>query len=101
MVILLQIDFPYSGPVGKEMAEAFDDLANSIAKEKGLMFKIWTENRETKEAGGIYMFEDLSSLDAYLEMHTKRLEGFGVTNIRSKTFEVNEALSKITKAPIF
>lgn len=100
-MLLLQIDFPYNGVVGKEMVEAFADLASSISKEKGLIFKIWTENEDTKEAGGIYLFEDLLSLEEYLKMHTARLQSFGIRDIRSKVFEVNEALSKITKAPIF
>ncbi len=100
-MLLLQIDFPYNGTVGKEMVEAFADLASSISKEKGLIFKIWTENEDTKEAGGIYLFEDLLSLETYLKMHTVRLQSFGIRDIRSKVFEVNEALSKITKAPIF
>jgi len=100
-MILLQIDFSYNGPFGKEMAYGFKDLASSIAKEKGLISKIWTESEESKEAGGIYLFEDLSSLKAYLEMHTARLQSFGVTDIRSKIFNINEDLSKITKATIF
>ncbi|MCK9454671.1 monooxygenase [Sulfurimonas sp.] len=97
---LLQIDFPYNGVMGREMAEAFDELAKSISKEKGLVFKIWTENPQTQEAGGIYVFEDLKSLEAYLQMHTKRLESSGVTGIRSKIFDINETLSAITKAPL-
>jgi len=100
IMLLLQIDFPYNGPTGDEMAEGFKELADSIAKESGLVWKIWTENKETKEAGGIYIFENMPSLEAYLEMHTKRLQSFGVTNIRSKIFEVNEKLSAITKAPL-
>ncbi|MFA5460994.1 MAG: monooxygenase [Sulfurimonas sp.] len=100
-MVLLQIDFPYNGPFGKDMLEASADLAKSIAKERGLISKIWTENKETKEAGGIYLFQDLSSLEAYLEMHTARLQSFGIKDIRSKIFNINEDLSKITKAPIF
>lgn len=98
-MLLLQIDFPYNGPTGDEMAEEFKDLAHSISKEDGLVWKIWTENKATKEAGGIYIFENLPDLERYLEMHTKRLQSFGVTDIRSKIFEVNEKLSAITKAP--
>ena len=39
-------------------------------------------------------------LDAnrYLIKHTERLEAFGFTGIRAKTFVINEALSQITKA---
>lgn len=100
MNVLLQIDFPYSGPYGEEMAQAFAGLAESIAQEKGLIWKMWTENRETGQAGGIYLFEDTASAQAYLAMHTARLESFGVEGIRSRVFAVNEPLSRITKAPL-
>jgi hypothetical protein len=100
MGVLLQIDFPYNGPFGSEMAEAFSGLAESIAQEPGLIWKIWTENRQTNEAGGIYLFEDEKSAKAYLTMHTARLESFGVEGIRSKIFDSNTELSKITKAPL-
>jgi hypothetical protein len=100
MSVLLQIDFPYQGPFGSEMAEAFSPLAQSIAAEKGLIWKIWTENSTTNDAGGIYLFEDEESAKSYLAMHTARLESFGVQGIRSKLFEVNIPLSHLTKAAI-
>lgn len=98
-MILLQIDFPFKGVMGEEMSEAFKELAESIRDEKGLIWKIWTQNEETKEAGGIYLFEDIASAKEYMQMHVKRLNGFGVEDIRAKIFEVNEPLSKICKAP--
>lgn len=93
---LLQMDFSTDGPFGEEMSKAYKELAESIEKEPGLIWKIWTENKETKESGGIYLFKDDSSLQKYLDMHTKRLQSFGITNIRAKVFDVNEALTKIT-----
>lgn len=98
MTVLLQIDFPYAGPFGGEMTDAFAELAESIAQEKGLIWKIWTENAQTGESGGIYLFENMVSAEAYLTMHTARLQSFGVQGIRSKLFQVNEDLSRITKA---
>lgn len=98
MTVLLQIDFPYAGPFGHEMTDAFAELAESIAQEQGLIWKIWTENAQTGESGGIYLFENMASAEAYLTMHTARLESFGVQGIRSKLFQVNEDLSRITKA---
>jgi hypothetical protein len=97
MKTVLQIDFPYNGPFGAEMASAFSPLAESIAHEKGLIWKMWTENSETNEAGGIYLFEDKPSAETYLKMHTARLESFGVQGIRSKLFALNEPLSLITR----
>ena len=96
---ILQVDFPSPGPFGAEMSAALRELAESIAQEPGLIWKLWTENAETKEAGGIYCFEDLDSLNAYKDMHSARLTDMGVTNLRFKIFDVNVALSKIDRFP--
>lgn len=98
MNYLLQVDFPHDGIFGEEFSKAFVDLANDISKEEGLLWKIWTENENTKEAGGIYLFSNEADAKRYLDKHTKRLESFGYKNIRAKIFEVNKALSEITKA---
>jgi hypothetical protein len=100
MPYLLQVDFPYQGPWGNEMTTALRDLAESIAKEPGLIWKLWTENQAAGEAGGIYLFEDLPNAEAYLTMHTKRLMSFGVLRVNGKIFEVNEELSRIDRAPL-
>ena len=100
MKYLLQIDFPYSGPFGGEFFDAMRELAEDIATEPGLVYKLWTENEETQEAGGIYVFDNLDDANRYLEKHTQRLTSFGFKNIKSKVFSINEALSAITKASL-
>lgn len=100
MSYLLQVDFPYAGPWGQAMAEAMEDLARSIAEEPGLLWKIWTENEAAGEAGGIYLFKDISSAEAYLAMHTARLKGFGIPRVNGKIFAVNEALSQMDRGPV-
>ena len=100
MPYLLQVDFPYPGPWGDEMTAALCGLAESIAGEPGLIWKLWTENPAASEAGGIYLFQDLPSAEAYLAMHTARLKGFGVPQVNGKIFQVNETLSRIDRAPL-
>lgn len=97
---LLQVDFPYTGPWGQAMAEAMADLARSIAEEPGLLWKIWTENEAAGEAGGIYLFKDKASAEAYLAMHTARLKGFGIPHVNGKIFAVNDALSRMDRGPV-
>lgn len=82
------------------MGGAFADLAHSIADAPGLLWKIWTENEVTGEQGGIYLFADAASAEAYCVMHTERLASFGITYVRAKTFAVNGPLSAITRAPL-
>ncbi len=100
MAVLLQVDFPYQGPWGAEMSEAMAGLAQSIAQEPGLLWKIWTENAETAEAGGIYLFSDRPSAEAYLATHSARLKSFGVPQVNAKLFDVNASLSLIDRAPL-
>ena len=97
---LLQFDFPFPGPWGAEMAAGLGDLAQDIAAEPGLVWKIWTENEAGGRAGGIYVFDNPSAAEAYREKHSARLAAFGVTGIVARTFDVNTELSGITRAPL-
>jgi len=94
---LLQLHFTFNGPFGQEMADGLKDLAESINHEPGFIWKIWTENKQTQEGGGIYLFESEETALAYLEMHTARLKNFGVTEVFGKIFDINEPLTKINK----
>jgi hypothetical protein len=98
---LLQIDFPATGPWGNAMAEAYAPLAALIAQTPGLLWKIWTEDEATQTTGGIYLFTDRDTAEAYLAVHTERLTSFGITDIRAKLFAVNAPLTAITHgAPV-
>lgn len=99
-ITLVQVDFPHPGPWGAAMAQAMEGLAQSIAAEPGFLFKYWTEDQATGRAGGIYAFDSRAAAEAYLAMHTKRLKSFGYGNIRGLVLDVNEALSRIDKAPV-
>ena len=97
MAYILQVDFKMDGPFGDEMAESFTELAKSINEEEGFLWKIWTENPKTKEAGGIYLFQTKETAEKYVDMHTKRLAGFGISPVHAKIFEVNSALTENKK----
>ncbi len=96
-LMLLQIDFVDDRPTAGDKTAALTELAHNIAQAPGLLWKIWTENPDTREAGGIYLFEDEASLDAYLTMHSQRLQGMGIGQINAKKFQVNEPLTAITR----
>ncbi len=98
---LLQVDFRMKGPWGEDMSRAFSGLAADIAAEKGLVWKIWTENRETGEGGGIYLFQTREDAERYVGMHTARLKGFGIEPVNVKIFDVNAPLTEITRGKLF
>ena len=100
MPTILQIDFTHHGPFGRELSEFAAPAADDIAAEPGLRWKIWTENAETGEAGGLYLFDDEALAKAFREKQTGRLEAQGMTNVRAKIFAVNEALTATTRGPV-
>ena len=63
MATLLVFEFPMEGPWGDEMAAAFSGLAEDIAGETGLIWKVWTEAPERK-TGGIARRDDPKKLAA-------------------------------------
>jgi hypothetical protein len=97
---LLQIDFSYRGPFGPEMTRALAGLADDIAREPGLEWKLWTENAATGEAGGVYLFADEGSARAYADKHTARLATFAGGPVRAKSSDVNSDLTRATRAPL-
>lgn len=100
MAYLLQVDFPFEGPFGEEMEKDFGIQQIGINEEEGFHWKIWTENEETKEAGGIYVFEEKQDAEKYAEMHKNRLEAAGVKDIRVKIFNINEKLTELNRGYI-
>lgn len=100
MPFLLQVDFEMDGPYGGAMVQAFEGLAHSINQEPGMRWKIWTEDPEHKQAGGVYLFDTEAHAQQYLQMHAVRLTQAGVRNLRSKIFAVNSALSAINHGPV-
>ncbi|MBK1657170.1 monooxygenase [Paracraurococcus ruber] len=99
-VTLLILDFPARPPGGPEQAAALRALADSIAQEPGLLWKIWTGSTAEGRAGGAYLFESRAAAEAYHRMHADRLGRAGVTGIEATYREINEPLSRITRAPI-
>jgi hypothetical protein len=98
---MLQINFKFSGSKA-EYLETFQDLAAPIAATAGLLWKVWPWNEEDQTGGGIYIFEDAASAQAFLGGPIAA--GLGqaptVSDISVKQFEVLDGLTAITRGPI-
>lgn len=101
MAVVLQIDFTMSAEMlGDRLVNPATELAKSITQEPGFIAKIWTENKATNEAGGIYLFTDRATAQNYVDMHQQRVAKMGASNINYKIFEINEPLTKITQGTL-
>jgi hypothetical protein len=98
---ILQINFKFSiSPA--ELAEGFAPLAEPIAQVPGLRWKIWSLNEVESEFGGIYLFDDEASANAYLSgpIIAEVSKHPALSDISAKQFDVIDTFSAITRAPV-
>lgn len=96
--VLLHIRFPYEGPWSDAMSQAYASLADDIATEPGLRWKLWLEEAAQSRAGGAYLFEDRASAERYLTKHRARLAQWGIVDLEVTLSDVNDALSQRSRA---
>ena len=82
--------------------EALIQAAGPISDVPGLMWKVWIYDESKNHGGGWYMFESEETLQAYIDSDIMKafVNNPGVTNLDVKIFDVLEAPSLITRAPI-
>lgn len=95
---IAQINYKLEGSREKYVEENLP-YAQPIADVPGLRWKVWTINEARGEAGGVYLFEDQTSLQEFLdgEMITEMKAD---PSLSIKIFDVIDDLSAITRGPI-
>jgi hypothetical protein len=98
---LLQINYQLDTAVSDFLRES-KPAAIAIANMPGLRWKIWLQNETDNEGGGIYLFDDAESLNNFINgpIVAKLKSHPAVTNVSLKEFDIPEALSSITRAPV-
>ena len=97
---ILQINFNFTVSQA-EYEQAVSQLAQQFADLRGLRWKIWLMNEAEREAGGIYLFDDESSVRAYLEgpLAAQVKAHKALSNLSVKQFDVMDELTAITRGP--
>ena len=98
---VVQINFKFNVPA-EEYEKAVAELVSQFAALGGLQWKIWIINADNKEAGGIYLFEDDASVQAYLkgELAAGLKAHPALTDLSVKQFDVMEELTAATRGPV-
>ena len=98
---LLQLNFKFSVS-GDEYEEAVAPLAESFAALDGLVWKVWMINEWEGEAGGIYLFEDEASVQAYLDgpLAAGVLGHPALSEFSAKQFDVMDGVTGVTRGPV-
>ncbi len=98
---ILQINFQITSSV-KDYATLVAPFADPIAKTPGLDWKVWLVNEQSHEAGGVYLFRDEASVNAYLngDIVAGLKKQPTIKDISAKVFDVAEDLTHTTRGPI-
>jgi hypothetical protein len=98
---VLQINFKITTSV-EDYTAMVAPLADPIAKTPGLEWKVWLFNEQNREAGGVYLFRDDASVNAYLngEIVARLKKQPTIKDISAKVFDVEENLTHKTRGPI-
>lgn len=98
---ILQINFKFNVP-RPDFEAAAAPLAEPIAAVPGLLWKVWLMNEAEQASGGIYLFADGQSLDAYLESDIVAgiVSHPALSDFSVKQFEVMADVSVVTRGPV-
>ncbi len=95
----------YSRAISKHdaaQAERLTAVAHEIASVPGLLWKVWVYDEDARVAGGMYLFDSEESARSFGDGPMESaLQSFpGVGDITKRYFDVDDALTGITRGPI-
>jgi hypothetical protein len=103
---IVQINFKFKNPkpdVEKHWLEGAPTFGPN-GKVKGLLWKIWLMNEAEKSAGGIYLFKDEASAQAYVNgpiiAGGRTCSGCSAYDIEIKVWDILPKHTKITRGPV-
>jgi len=78
------------------------EAATTIASVEGLIWKIWVSREEEFETGGIYLFANRESAEAYLNHAIVQAVSSNpaVVSTPSQLWDVESSLSALTRGPL-
>ena len=99
---ILQITFCNANGRSEAAQKAAWERAHQIAVWPGLVWKVWIAQPQVAVYGGLYLFVDEASAQAYLQgpVVASMRSLPGMTDFSTQLFDVNESLSAVTRGPI-
>ena len=94
----LIINFNIQGISHEQYAEACDSLAATFAEIPGLISKQWLANEATNTYGGVYLWRDQQSMEAFKnsELFSQVENNPAFTNVTATDFGILDGPSKVT-----
>lgn len=101
MKTVAQINFRYHMPTPAYL-EMCNQTVAAVSRVDGLLWKIWLTNEAAKQSGGIYLFEDVDSADAYIRgpLVQTLCDSPDISDVQIQLSHTNDGLSAVTHGPL-
>lgn len=98
---IVQMGFKLNVPASEYRAIA-DSVAPAFASVAGLQWKIWFLNEAAGVAGGVYLFQDEATRDAFLasDLAGQVRSATFHEGLEVKLFDVMEEVTAVTRGPV-
>jgi hypothetical protein len=99
--ILLQVNFSFDMPAA-DYVGAVAPLAEAVAAVPGLHWKIWLLDEDNLEAAGIYLFDDATRAQAYLEgpILAPFFTNPAIRDVSVRLFDILDEPTATTRGPV-
>src|ERR1700756_1779970 len=99
---VLHLSFKLQVPPEVLLAEC-GEAATVIASVEGLIWKIWVLQQEEYEMGGMYLFANRETAEAYLNHPVVQAvrSNPAVVSTQAELWDVESSLSALTRAPLW
>jgi hypothetical protein len=99
--VILTVTFDADFSV-EEPSEATIARAHALLEQPALQWKLWLRDETGNRGGGVYLFDDRASAEAWAEgeMTDSAARFPWITNLQYQAFDVREQLSLITRGPL-
>lgn len=102
-MVIVQINYRRPDmPNAEWEARYTDDRARQFLDVAGLLWKIWLDGADERRAGGIYLFADRASAEAYVNgpIVARVKANPELSELEIRIFDVRQRMSEITRAPL-
>lgn len=99
---VVQVNYRYAGDPA-EWAKAYtEERARMFENLPGLVWKIWLDAPEENRTGGLYLFRDRASAEAYVDgpMLGRHRANPAISDLVVRVSETRDAMGTITRAPV-
>ncbi|MGE0420508.1 MAG: YdhR family protein [Acetobacteraceae bacterium] len=102
-MVIVQINYRRPDmPKAEWEARYTTDRAKQFLDVAGLQWKIWLDGSDERRAGGIYLFADRASAEAYVNgpIVARMKANPDASELDIRIFDVRQNMSEVTRAPL-